>query len=822
MANFSKRINIDKDTTPFQSIIFGSNAPLLEVELNEAQVLLSNMIRRLSSIVGYYSQSGITFTFNANDLSVDFKMSGTHILNGYVFNIPDGFSINVPYGYRLYLKIEEVDVDRNSQLYNNGIVQSGNEIDNTIVDDRYSMETSMRRSLCITPTITKSSNPGDEYFYVGSSNKDDSIVNADYFSDTILSQIQDIKDVIKDNVTQLDLRIDEHTHEIADVTGLQSALDGKADLDSTGKVPASQLPSYVDDVIDGYLYNNKFYKESSHATEINGETSKIYIDLPTGKTYRWSGSAFVVISETLALGETSSTAYRGDRGKTAYDHSQTAHAPSNAQENIIETVKVNDTALKPVSKTLNIKTSGNISFNEDTFSLSQNCIYMGDLNDAVFTGYYRGYNLKNAPESDCWLFGFTISSDVNNVRQVFWKFAGNNVVSMTLNDRYERVRCNGEWGEWTNTSVRKAVPKDAIFTDTTYVAGRGIGIDKDEYNQNRINFLDTCVGVSDWNNADKSGFYIGYGAENSPTTGGFYYGIVIAQSTKTVRQVVWQFAVADGATKTTYNKYEREKENGTWRDWVPSNTWRPLGTGADTACAGNDSRLSDARQASDVYAWAKASEKPSYTWDEIGSKPSYADQLALNGNTLESKNDLGDSGGFIDKLSFYQADFYSGSFYGIAAQELSVSGHTYANDIYLASNLTVNPNGTIKIGDHYVYAEEPGTWSPSNIVSGPTDTSVYDFRDSKYRKIGDIVILTTTATPTNELEAKVNLVIAKDSFPIPLGKGKIVSTFSTNHMGHASIGKISDDLILDFGEYTFNGGAPSGLNDVDVGIIYLL
>ena len=52
-----------------------------------------------------------------------------------------------------------------------------------------------------------------------------------------------------------------------------------------------------------------------------------------------------------------------------------------------------------------------------------------------------------------------------------------------------------------------------------------------------------------------------------------------------------------------------------------TNTWRPLGTGANDACAGNDSRLSNARPASDVYSWAKASSKPSYAWSEITSKP---------------------------------------------------------------------------------------------------------------------------------------------------------------------------------------------------------
>ena len=113
-------------------------------------------------------------------------------------------------------------------------------------------------------------------------------------------------------------------------TSLKGVANGLAELDSSGKVPTSQLPSYVDDVIEGYLYNSKFYKESTHTTAISGETGKIYIDLSTNKTYRWSGSAFVVISETLALGETSSTAYRGDRGKIAYEHSQSTHARTDA------------------------------------------------------------------------------------------------------------------------------------------------------------------------------------------------------------------------------------------------------------------------------------------------------------------------------------------------------------------------------------------------------------------------------------------------------------------------------------------------------------
>lgn len=96
-------------------------------------------------------------------------------------------------------------------------------------------------------------------------------------------------------------------------TSMKGTSNGVAELDSNGKILSSQLPSYVDDVI---TYS------SSSAFPQSGEEGKIYITSDTNKTYRWSGSSYVEISESLALGETSSTAYRGDRGKAAYDHSQ--------------------------------------------------------------------------------------------------------------------------------------------------------------------------------------------------------------------------------------------------------------------------------------------------------------------------------------------------------------------------------------------------------------------------------------------------------------------------------------------------------------------
>ena len=85
---------------------------------------------------------------------------------------------------------------------------------------------------------------------------------------------------------------------------------GLAELDSTGKVPAAQLPSYVDDVLE---FSTKAQFPQT------GETGKIYVAKDTNLTYRWTGTQYLEISQSLALGETPSTAYPGDKGKANRD-----------------------------------------------------------------------------------------------------------------------------------------------------------------------------------------------------------------------------------------------------------------------------------------------------------------------------------------------------------------------------------------------------------------------------------------------------------------------------------------------------------------------
>lgn len=121
---------------------------------------------------------------------------------------------------------------------------------------------------------------------------------------TALGGIKSGTDITVDSSGNVSVNNDSHTHTKDTITSVNASA-------ITGTIAAANLPSYVDDVLE---YSGKANFPST------GETGKIYVDTATNLTYRWSGSAYVEISQSLALGETSSTAYRGDRGATAYTH----------------------------------------------------------------------------------------------------------------------------------------------------------------------------------------------------------------------------------------------------------------------------------------------------------------------------------------------------------------------------------------------------------------------------------------------------------------------------------------------------------------------
>lgn len=114
----------------------------------------------------------------------------------------------------------------------------------------------------------------------------------------------------------------------------KGAPNGLASLNESGIIPSAQLPSYVDDVIEVDTFSN---------LPGTGESGKIYIVQDTNLTYRWSGTAYIEISKSLALGETSSTAYPGDKGKATTD--KLNRIPDKL---ITDTVNVNQSTTKAV------------------------------------------------------------------------------------------------------------------------------------------------------------------------------------------------------------------------------------------------------------------------------------------------------------------------------------------------------------------------------------------------------------------------------------------------------------------------------------------
>ena len=192
-------------------------------------------------------------------------------------------------------------------------------------------------------------------------------------------------------------------------------LNTKADL-VDGKVPSSQLPSYVDDVLE-------FANLASFPA--TGESGKIYIALDTNKTYRWSGSVYVIISESLALGETSSTAYRGDRGKIAYDHSQATGNAHNTKVEELTDVSGDATSIVDTDVVLKKESGGlwkKISWVNIKATLK-----------AYFDGLYapKSFNVKVTTPSS-WVTGTTSETEVLRIEIPANSISDNSFLNMPI------------------------------------------------------------------------------------------------------------------------------------------------------------------------------------------------------------------------------------------------------------------------------------------------------------------------------------------------------------------------------------------------------
>lgn len=247
----------------------------------------------------------------------------------------------------------------------------------------------------------------------------------------------------------------------------KGANGGVAELDSNGKVPSSQLPSYVDDVLS---------YSSQSAFPATGETGKIYIAEDTNKTYRWSGSAYAEISASLALGETSSTAYRGDRGKTAYDHSQlTSGNPHNVSKTDVGLGNVPNVSTNDQIPTFSeASTRNNIASGEKlSVILGKIAKFFNDLKSVAYSGSYN--DLTNKPTIPDELADLTADSThrvVTDAQISTWNgksdFSGN-YNDLTNKPTIPAAQVNSDWN--ASSGVAEILNKPSSYTPSSHKHG---------------------------------------------------------------------------------------------------------------------------------------------------------------------------------------------------------------------------------------------------------------------------------------------------------------------------------------------------------------
>lgn len=178
--------------------------------------------------------------------------------------------------------------------------------------------------------------------------------------------------------TQLGISDDSLHKELTNFKNTKGKANGLASLDDSGKVPSTQLPSYVDDVLE-FTQLDQLPKP--------GESGKIYVVTSTNLQYRWSGSDYVEISKSLALGETSSTAYPGDKGKATTD------VVNSLSDNLVNDVLVSQSDKNSVSLTIKSITKNPVKKNKELLLVDGELILLTDntpilLADNVNDGLY--------------------------------------------------------------------------------------------------------------------------------------------------------------------------------------------------------------------------------------------------------------------------------------------------------------------------------------------------------------------------------------------------------------------------------------------------
>ena len=282
-----------------------------------------------------------------------------------------------------------------------------------------------------------------------------------------------------------------------------------ANLSDNGKVPANQLPSYVDDVLE-YGTLSTF--------PVTGETDKIYVAQDTNLTYRWSGTRYVEISQSIALGETSTTAYPGNKGKANEEAIINEISRAQGKEKSIQD-SIDEEIVRAKRVETNIQDSHNrhITDYNNPHNVTKFQVGLGnvdntsDVNKPISDAQQREFNRINQ----------SLSNNTDNVNSALLDVANIKSTVNSLSQEYEYTKGRLDTIDSSITNINSNIT--SINRDIESTVSR---IDKD---------------ISTKADADK---YL-------PLTGGTMKGDILSPSYKKIGGTSEQVLLADGSIATT-------------------------------------------------------------------------------------------------------------------------------------------------------------------------------------------------------------------------------------------------------------------------------
>ena len=518
----------------------------------------------------------------------------------------------------------------------------------------------------------------------------------------------------------------------------------------SGTIAAANLPSYVDDVLE-YASISKF--------PTTGESGKIYTALDTNKIYRWSGSAYVVISETIALGTTHSSAGYGDESRAAYNHSTKTsgnpHHVTKADLGLGSVENKSSATIRGELTSVNVTTAlGYTPPKTDTNTHYTTRIVAGAVNSAANAATTNGNTHINVTDDNTFRSGVVIkgtgatsvTSDasgnitVHSTDTNTWRPVQNNLTSTATDQSLSAAQgkaLNDKFGSYVPTS--RTVNGKALSANITLSAGdvgaapashshsylplsggtmtgkinRGAGGSWIKARNNVVVFGTTA-------NSQSYNPVVGQKTSKGAWTVGNLAGderLVFSYDTDT------NFNAGTNSSNTTYLPVGGNSQEIITSATIGSQSVSHANTAGSVAWSNVSGRPSS-MPASDVYAWAKASSKPSYSWSEISGRPTIPSvgngtvTITQNGATKGTFT-LNQSGNATIALTD------NNTVYSLPAATSSTLG-----GVKVGSNIT-NSSGTISLTKANVTAalgytpptSDTNTWRPEEVIISSTQPS---------------------------------------------------------------------------------------------------